>query len=113
VPPADSAPLAPADSAPLAPAAGVEGGIAALDPFARSARLEASRAVLSAAGVGSIVRYSGGGDVGAACGQLARAQDQAQRPGGRRASPRPEPAPEAASSPPGAPPRPASRQREA
>ncbi|AUX23125.1 RNA methyltransferase [Sorangium cellulosum] len=113
VPPADSAPLAPADSAPLAPAAGVEGGIAALDPFARSARLEAFRAVLSAAGVGSIVRYSGGGDVGAACGQLARAQDQAQRPGGRRASPRPEPAPEAASSPPGAPPRPASRQREA
>jgi 23S rRNA (adenine2503-C2)-methyltransferase len=34
-------------------------------------RLEAFRAVLRARGVGSIVRYSGGGDVGAACGQLA------------------------------------------
>jgi 23S rRNA (adenine2503-C2)-methyltransferase len=40
--------------------------------FERSARLEAFRAVLGARGVGAIVRYSGGGDVGAACGQLAR-----------------------------------------
>ncbi|AUX43241.1 RNA methyltransferase [Sorangium cellulosum] len=62
---------------------------AAADPFVRSARLDAFRAILSAAGVGSIVRYSGGGDVGAACGQLARPQAEAQRPGGRRASPRP------------------------
>ncbi|MGK4004640.1 radical SAM protein [Sorangium sp. So ce1036] len=110
---AAGAPLPPAAGAPVPPAADAEGGIAAVDPFARSARLEAFRAVLSAAGVGSIVRYSGGGDVGAACGQLARAQDPAQRPGGRRASPRPETAPEAASAPPGAPPRPASRPREA
>jgi 23S rRNA (adenine2503-C2)-methyltransferase len=43
------------------------------DVFRRSPRLAAFRAVLLAAGVGSIVRYSGGGDVGAACGQLARA----------------------------------------
>ncbi|MEJ7732600.1 MAG: radical SAM protein [Polyangiaceae bacterium] len=44
------------------------------EPFARSApeRLAAFRAVLSARGLGSIVRYSGGGDIGAACGQLAR-----------------------------------------
>lgn len=41
------------------------------DAFQRSDRLAAFRDVLSAAGVGSIVRYSGGGDVGAACGQLA------------------------------------------
>ncbi|WP_437683254.1 23S rRNA (adenine(2503)-C(2))-methyltransferase RlmN [Sorangium sp. So ce131] len=61
---------------------------AGVDPFVRSARLDAFRAVLSAAGVGSIVRYSGGGDVGAACGQLARPQAEGQRPGGRRASPR-------------------------
>ncbi len=33
--------------------------------------IEAFRAVLRACGVGSILRYSGGGDVGAACGQLA------------------------------------------
>jgi 23S rRNA (adenine2503-C2)-methyltransferase len=41
------------------------------DTFQRSLRLDAFRDVLIAAGVGSIVRYSGGGDVGAACGQLA------------------------------------------
>jgi 23S rRNA (adenine2503-C2)-methyltransferase len=46
------------------------------EPFARSApaRLAAFRAVLSARGLGSIVRYSGGADIGAACGQLARRQ---------------------------------------
>jgi len=42
------------------------------DPFARSERLEAFRDVLGARGIGTIVRYSGGGDVGAACGQLGR-----------------------------------------
>ncbi|MCC6556926.1 MAG: radical SAM protein, partial [Polyangiaceae bacterium] len=42
------------------------------DELRRSARLGAFRDVLGAAGVGSVVRYSGGGDVGAACGQLAR-----------------------------------------
>jgi 23S rRNA (adenine2503-C2)-methyltransferase len=42
--------------------------------FERSAgeTLERFREVLRAHGVGSIVRYSGGGDVAAACGQLAR-----------------------------------------
>ena len=56
-------------SALLAEGAAVSGN----DPFARSPadRLEAFRAVLRAQGVGSIVRYSGGGDVSAACGQLA------------------------------------------
>ena len=44
------------------------------DPFTRSPRLEAFRAVLRTRGVGTIVRYSGGGDIGAACGQLARAK---------------------------------------
>lgn len=42
------------------------------DPFRPSGRLAAFREALGARGVGSIVRYSGGGDVGAACGQLAR-----------------------------------------
>jgi 23S rRNA (adenine2503-C2)-methyltransferase len=42
------------------------------DVFARSSRLDAFRAVLRARGVGTIVRYSGGSDVGAACGQLSR-----------------------------------------
>jgi 23S rRNA (adenine2503-C2)-methyltransferase len=42
------------------------------DPFGPSGRLETFRATLLAHGVGAIVRYSGGGDVGAACGQLAR-----------------------------------------
>jgi 23S rRNA (adenine2503-C2)-methyltransferase len=60
-----------APDAPLPSPGGDERGASA-DPFVRSARLDAFRAVLSAAGVGSIVRYSGGGDVGAACGQLAR-----------------------------------------
>lgn len=41
-------------------------------PFSRSARMEAFRDALHARGVGSILRYSGGGDVGAACGQLSR-----------------------------------------
>jgi 23S rRNA (adenine2503-C2)-methyltransferase len=39
--------------------------------FARSPRMEAFRDVFRARGLGTIVRYSGGGDVGAACGQLA------------------------------------------
>lgn len=38
--------------------------------FERSERMEAFREALSARGAFSIVRYSGGGDVGAACGQL-------------------------------------------
>jgi 23S rRNA (adenine2503-C2)-methyltransferase len=46
--------------------------------FARSERLDAFRAVLHARGVGTIVRYSGGGDVGAACGQLARPAPRAK-----------------------------------
>ena len=41
------------------------------DPFRRSTREAAFRAVLSAAGLPSHRRYSGGGDVAAACGQLA------------------------------------------
>jgi 23S rRNA (adenine2503-C2)-methyltransferase len=41
------------------------------DPFRRSTREAAYRAVLSDAGLASHRRYSGGGDVGAACGQLA------------------------------------------
>lgn len=45
--------------------------------FDRSPRLEAFRAVFRERGVGTIVRYSGGGDVGAACGQLARAGEPA------------------------------------
>ena len=47
-----------------------EGGLPA---FSRSPRLDAFRAVFRARGIGTIVRYSGGGDVGAACGQLSRA----------------------------------------
>ena len=39
-------------------------------PFDRSPRLASFRDALAAAGVFAIVRYSGGGDVGAACGQL-------------------------------------------
>ncbi len=44
-----------------------------LGDFRRSAdeRLASFRAILIARGVGAIVRYSGGGDVAAACGQLA------------------------------------------
>ncbi len=41
------------------------------DAFTRSRRLDDFRAVLRARKVGTIVRYSGGSDVGAACGQLA------------------------------------------
>ncbi len=41
------------------------------DPFVRSSRLNAFRDVLSAAGLASHRRYSGGSDVAAACGQLA------------------------------------------
>ncbi len=41
------------------------------DPFGHSDREPAFRAVLSAAGLPSHRRYSGGGDVAAACGQLA------------------------------------------
>ncbi len=41
------------------------------DRFARSPRMAAFRAVLSAAGLASHRRYSGGSDVAAACGQLA------------------------------------------
>ena len=41
------------------------------DPFTRSPRMAAFRAVLSAAGLPSHRRYSGGADVAAACGQLA------------------------------------------
>jgi 23S rRNA (adenine2503-C2)-methyltransferase len=41
------------------------------DPFRRSPREAAFRAVLSAAGLASHRRYSGGADVAAACGQLA------------------------------------------
>lgn len=50
-------------------------------PFERSpeARLAAFRDVLGAAGFGTIVRYSGGGDIGAACGQLVQAVALARR----------------------------------
>jgi len=41
--------------------------------LARSPRLEPFRAALAARGAFAIVRYSGGGDVGAACGQLVTA----------------------------------------
>jgi 23S rRNA (adenine2503-C2)-methyltransferase len=41
------------------------------DRFTRSPREAGFRAVLAAAGLASHRRYSGGGDVGAACGQLA------------------------------------------
>jgi 23S rRNA (adenine2503-C2)-methyltransferase len=44
--------------------------IGANDPFARSPRMPGFRDVLSAAGLPSHRRYSGGGDVAAACGQL-------------------------------------------
>jgi 23S rRNA (adenine2503-C2)-methyltransferase len=44
--------------------------------FAPSPRLEAFRDVFRARGLGTIVRYSGGGDVGAACGQLARPSER-------------------------------------
>jgi len=44
------------------------------DPFTRSDRLAAFRDVLSAHGLASHRRYSGGSDVAAACGQLANTQ---------------------------------------
>ena len=54
-------------------------------PFERSAdeALAAFRVALRERGVGSIVRYSGGGDVDAACGQLARSQPLSQLGRGR------------------------------
>jgi len=60
------------------------------DPFRPSGRLAAFREALQARGVGSIVRYSGGGDVGAACGQLAR---QPVRSARRRLTVDPDPTP--------------------
>jgi 23S rRNA (adenine2503-C2)-methyltransferase len=48
-----------------------EGSGGEADPFRRSSREAAFRAVLAAAKLPSHRRYSGGGDVGAACGQLA------------------------------------------
>jgi 23S rRNA (adenine2503-C2)-methyltransferase len=47
--------------------------------FARSPRMEAFRDVFRARGLGTIVRYSGGGDVGAACGQLATPAEARRR----------------------------------
>jgi 23S rRNA (adenine2503-C2)-methyltransferase len=55
------------------------------DPFTRSARMDAFRAVFRARGLGTIVRYSGGGDVGAACGQLARGAPSTEATGARLA----------------------------
>ena len=55
----------------------VGGGAASghvIDPFARSPREAAFRARLSAAGLPSHRRYSGGADIAAACGQLAAAR---------------------------------------
>lgn len=46
-------------------------GDAAGEPYARSPRMDAFRDRLAAAGVTSHRRYSGGGDIAAACGQLA------------------------------------------
>ena len=47
------------------------GSSGAADPFRRSPRMPAFRDLLSAAGLASHRRYSGGADVAAACGQLA------------------------------------------
>lgn len=60
----------------------------AADPYARTPveREDAFRARLRERGVFSHKRYSGGGDVNAACGQLA-AQAEGPRPGRRRATP--------------------------
>jgi 23S rRNA (adenine2503-C2)-methyltransferase len=66
-----------------------------LASFTRSPRIEAFREVLRGRGLGAIVRYSGGGDVGAACGQLARGQlarDQLARPSAMRGEARVAPA---------------------
>lgn len=54
-------------------AIGDPGGDPAADPFTRSPRMAAFRDVLSAAGLPTHRRYSGGSDVAAACGQLANA----------------------------------------
>jgi 23S rRNA (adenine2503-C2)-methyltransferase len=51
--------------------------IGAGDGFARSPRMPAFRDVLSAAGLASHRRYSGGSDVAAACGQLANSVTEA------------------------------------
>ena len=50
-----------------------EGASGQADPFRRSPRMPEFRDVLSAAGLASHRRYSGGSDVAAACGQLANA----------------------------------------
>jgi len=50
------------------------------DPFGRSPRMPAFRDVLSAAGLASHRRYSGGSDVAAACGQLANTAADATPP---------------------------------
>lgn len=57
--------------------------IGAPDPFSRSDDGDEARFrdALSAAGVPAIKRYSGGGDVGAACGQLARETNAKARVG--------------------------------
>jgi 23S rRNA (adenine2503-C2)-methyltransferase len=49
--------------------------------FERSARArsDAFREALLSRGVGAILRYSGGGDVGAACGQLVRERVASER----------------------------------
>jgi 23S rRNA (adenine2503-C2)-methyltransferase len=54
-------------------AIGASDGADAADPFARTSdrAMAAFRAVLADAGLASHRRYSGGGDIGAACGQLA------------------------------------------
>jgi len=51
--------------------------IGADDPFRRSERERAFRDVLAAAGLPNHKRYSGGGDVAAACGQLAQVMPSA------------------------------------
>jgi len=52
------------------------------EPFSRSSpeREEAFRAAMAACGVATHWRYSGGADVGAACGQLAQARARAAQP---------------------------------
>jgi 23S rRNA (adenine2503-C2)-methyltransferase len=59
------------DYNPIGPIGPIGDGAPGIDPFARSPRMAAFRAVLSAAGLASHRRYSGGSDVAAACGQLA------------------------------------------
>lgn len=57
-------------------------------PFSRSPRLDVFRSALAERGVFAIVRYSGGGDVGAACGQLVTASGSARPASSSPASPR-------------------------